>query len=255
MKRTNCFLSLAGLLLISLSLQAQTIKIPVLHSRVTDQTGILSSSETQALERILASHEDSTSTQIAVLIIPTLGGDDLFEFTQAVAEKNAIGTREHNNGVLLFVAMNDRKIRIHVGYGLEGALTDATSKQIIEDEILPRFRRQEYYDGILSGIQSIEAAVKGEYTAVQPKRKSIRNFAWPLIIVLGIIFSIISRFARAGGAMVHGRGYRRYSSGMGGFWWGGFGGGGGIGGGGFGGGGGWSGGGGSFGGGGASGSW
>ncbi len=236
----------------SLSLQAQNIEIPVLRSRVTDRSGTLSSSEVQSLEQILASHEDSTSTQIAVLIIPTLGGEDLFEYTQTVAEKNKIGTKEHNNGVLLFIAINDRKIRIHVGYGLEGALTDATSKQIIEDEILPRFRRQEYYDGILAGTQAIEEAVKGEYTAVQPKRKLIRNFAWPLIIALIIIFSIISRVARAGGAMVHGRGYRRYSSGLGGFWWGG---GGGFGGGGFGGGGGWSGGGVSFGGGGASGSW
>ncbi len=260
MKKFLVPLLILCLLLISACRKAEDLNIPVLHSRVTDLTGTLSSSEQQSLEQILAANEDSTTTQIAVLLIPSLNGEDLFEYTQAVAEKNKIGTKEHNNGVLLLVAMSEHKVRIHVGYGLEGALPDATTKSIIENEILPRFKDGKYYSGILSGTRAIEEAVKGEYKAGEhkavdkPQRRSIRNYGWPIIVGIIILFSIISRMARATGAMVHGRGYRRYSSGFGGFWWGGFGGGG-FGGGGFGGGGGWSGGGGSFGGGGASGSW
>ncbi len=249
-KFVTCLVVCLGL--ISLHLQAQNLKIPVLHSRVTDLSGTLSSSEQQSLERLLAAYEDSTTTQIAVLLIPTLNGEDLFEYTQTVAEKNKIGTKEHNNGILLLVVMNDHKIRIHVGYGLEGALPDATSKLIIENEILPQFRDGQYYDGILSGTRAIKEAIGGEYRVEKTRHRSSRNFGWPIIVTIIILFSIISRMARGAGAMVHGRGYRRYSSGWGGLWWGGFGGGG-FGSGGFGGG--WSGGGGSFGGGGASGSW
>ena len=255
MRRTHWCLCLIFSLMIPFFLQAQKNEIPALRSRVTDLTGTLSTSESQTLEQLLASHEDSTSTQIAVLLIQTLGGGDLFDYAQSVAERNHIGTKEHDNGVLLLVVIDNHKVRIHVGYGLEGALPDATTKQIIEYEILPLFREGEYYEGILAGTRAIEEAVKGEYTAAQPRRKSNRNFGWSFFLIVFIIIAILARLSRAAGAMINGKGYRRYSSGWGGFWWGGSGGGGfGGGGGGFGGGG-WSGGGGSFGGGGASGSW
>lgn len=231
--------------------RAQQPEVPLLHSRVTDFTGTLSDSERQSLEQMLSVNEDSTSNQIAVLLIPTLGAADLFDYSMAVVEKNKIGSKAHNNGVLLLFVMNDRRVIIQVGYGLEGALPDATTKSIIEDVITPRFRESEYYSGIVAGVTAIEQAIRGEYTA-SPKRKPFRSPGLSVIVVIIIIlFGIFSRIGRAAGAMVGGRGYRRYSSGPGGFWWGGFGGGGG----GLGGGGGWSGGGGSFGGGGASGSW
>ena len=142
--------------------RAQSPALPVLHSRVTDMTGTLSASEQQSIERLLAANEDSTSNQIAVLIIPTLDGGDLFDYAQGVAEKNTIGTKGHDNGVLLLIVLNDRRVRIQVGYGLEGALPDATSKSIIEDVITPRFRGGDYYGGIAAGVSAIIQATKGE---------------------------------------------------------------------------------------------
>jgi len=229
----------------------QEVEVPRLAQYATDQTGTLSPEQLAVLNARLRGFEDSTSTQIAVLMLPTLGGEPIEEFALRVAEENRIGKKGRDNGALLLVAKEDRDVRIEVGYGLEGVLTDALSGIIIRNEILPRFRRDDYFGGISGAVEAIILATAGEYTA-EPKEEKERSPIGiiPLIFIIMIFFSIFRGiFGRRG----VGKG-RRYSG-----WWippigGGFGGRGGFGGGGFGGGG-FSGGGGSFGGGGASGSW
>ena len=196
------------------------------------------------LEARLAAFEDSTSTQIAVLTIPTLGGNSIEEYSIEVFEKNAIGQKSKDNGVLVLIARDERRLRIEVGYGLEGVLTDALSTQVIERAIMPAFREGRYAQGLVAGVDAIMAITAGEYTA-EEKGPEVRN-VFPLVFVL---LFLLLRFLLGGGRR------RRQVAGAGwtfmGGWHssGGFGAGGGFGGGG------WGGGGGLGGGGGASGRW
>jgi|WetSurMetagenome_2_1015567.scaffolds.fasta_scaffold30253_3 uncharacterized protein len=229
---------------------------------ITDETGTLNSSEISTLSQKLKSFDNSTSTQIVLYMINSLEGESLEDVTNQIAEKNKIGRKGKDNGVLLFISKSDRKIRIEVGYGLEGSLTDAVSSQIIRNEIAPSFKSNNFYEGINKGVDAIISVTKGEYKA---DKKSSKNFdgvtclGMPIMILLvfGIIFfSIFMSIIRR----IFGFGRGIYSKGN---KWSNWGGGGGFFGGGssFGGSGsssgfsGFSGGGGSFGGGGASGSW
>lgn len=236
---------------------AQQTELPEFHQRVIDQTGTLSRDEVQTLESKLASFERETSNQVVVLMISSLQGESIEDYSLRVAEKNKFGKKERNNGVLLIIAKDDRKLRIEVGYGLEGALTDALSSQIIRHEITPQFRSGDYYAGITAGVDGIISATKGEYKGDEEDR-SARGKAISLfgklapVIILFLFFGFIR--AMSARHYIGRRGYSRSPWFWGGFGGGGFGGGG-FGGGGFGGGGGFSGGGGSFGGGGSSGSW
>lgn len=241
---------LAALLLVSLA-HAQEIAIPTLTRHMTDLSGTLSAQQVERLDAKLRAFEDSTSNQIVVLMISTLGSESLEDFSLRVAEANRIGVKGRDNGALLFIAKDDRRVRIEVGYGLEGALPDITSGQIIRNELGPHFRSGEYYEGINAAVDAMMAATKGEYKADKKKKKDSPLGMFPLLIVLLIIFMIIRNFFHRPPGLFG----RRRSYWGGGPFFGGFGGGG-FGGGGFGGGGGgFSGGGGSFGGGGASGSW
>lgn len=229
---------------------------------VNDYADVLTPSQEQQLELKLVAYDDSTSTQIAIVIIGSLEGDDLFDYSQRLAESWGIGGAANDNGVLLLAAMEDRKVRIHTGYGTEGALPDALSKRIIENEIVPAFKAGNYYAGFDNATNGMIQALAGEYqaSAKASKKRGIPVF---FIILFGfiIIMSIVGRSRRAS---QYGRTGSRHSDipwillmmgGMGGgsSRGGGFGGGSS---GGFGGGGGFGGfGGGGFGGGGASGSW
>ena len=221
---------------------------PTPNRLVNDYAKVLSASDVQRLEQKLVQYDEQTSTQIAVVIIQSLEGDDMFDYSQRLAETWGIGGAENDNGVLLIVSIDDRKLRIHTGYGTEGAIPDATAKQIIEDEIKPGFKAGDYYAGIDRGTDAMIAALKGEYTAAPKKRK--RGFPFGLIPVILIII-LASIFGRRRRYTGYGSSGRRY---YGTPWIGGFGGG--SSGGDFGGGGGFGGfGGGGFGGGGAGGSW
>ncbi len=215
---------------------------------VHDEANILSEQSKATLESILQAERDSTSNQIAILIIPSLNGEVLEEFSLRVAEKWQLGKKEKDNGVLLLISKDDRLVRIETGYGLEGVLTDALSSRIIRNEIAPRFRDGDYDGGVKAGVMSIIQAIKGEYVNDDPppqKRNSKRSPLATIFIIILIII-IVSRRRRGGGG-------GHWSSGRG--WIGPIGGGfGSSGGGGFGGGGSFGGGGG-FGGGGSSGSW
>lgn len=218
---------------------------------VHDEANILSASAKAELESILQAERDSTSNQIAVYIIKSLDGESLEEFSLRVAEKWQIGQKSKDNGALLLIAMNEHLMRIEVGYGLEGTLTDAMSSRINRNEIVPRFQVGNYDEGVKAGVLAIMQAIKGEYKNDNPqpvRRKSKRSSPlFTLLIIIAIIIAIGRRRGGGGG----GGGY--WSSGGG---WiiggGGFGGGGGSWGGG---GGGDFGGGGGFGGGGSSDSW
>ncbi|MBM4165864.1 MAG: hypothetical protein FJ218_02925 [Ignavibacteria bacterium] len=227
---------------------AQKIDVPKLERYVTDQTNTLLSSETQRLEQALISFEEQTSNQITVLIIPTLGEESLEDYSIRVAEKNLIGQKKRDNGILFLIVKDDRKIRIEVGYGLEGVLTDALTSEIIRNIIAPNFRDGNYSIGIFYAVDAIMQATKGEYIGAGKKHRS-RNGGNDsvLIYIIAIIafFLFNGIFRKRRGFIGSSRGWN--SSGM---FLGGFGGGSG-----FGGFGGFSGGGGSFGGGGASGSW
>ena len=186
-----------------------------------------------------------------MLIVPSLEGESIEDYSLRVCEKNKLGKKGRDNGVLLLIAKADRKLRIEVGYGLEGVLPDATSSKIIRLDIVPHFREGEYYDGVRAGVEAIMLATKGEYKG--DGRRKGPNVVFPGVVAFFVITILIS-ILRRGRRMSIGR--RGFGAGpwIGGGFGGGFGGGGGSG---FssGGGGGFSGGGGSFGGGGASGSW
>ncbi|NUN10383.1 MAG: TPM domain-containing protein [Ignavibacteriaceae bacterium] len=213
-------------------------QVPKLKLWATDLTGTLSSSELDYLNSRLKTFQDSTSNQLVFLMIPSLEGDALEDYTYRVAKENLVGDKDRDNGVLLFVSKEERKIRIEVGYGLEGALPDATSSYIIRKEIVPLFKTDNYFQGIVSGLDAIMKATAGEYKAMEKKKKGSSGLGKFVPILLMIIFGFLSRRRRR--SVFFGGGPR-----IGGFP-------GGFGGGGFGG---FSGGGGSFGGGGASGSW
>lgn len=231
------------------------LSVPVLKRYVTDFTNTLTPSQLNDLEFRLKTYEDTTSNQIVVLIISSLEGEDLFDFSHQVAEKNKIGQKGKDNGILILVVKNERKIRIEVGYGLEGVVPDAIASSIIRNIIVPYFKAGNYYEGLLKGIETLQDAIAGTYQAEKEKYK-FDGLIIPivLIIFIYILISIISgiRGSSKGGWVYYDGGWHSYSKRR--SMWGGFGGFGGFGGGGFGGGG-FSGGGGSFGGGGASGSW
>ena len=139
---------LAGLFSIS-NLSAQNILAkPNPPQLVNDVAGILSPAEKEALERKLVSIDDSSSNQIAVVILPTLDGYPIEDYATKLFRDWGIGNKKTNNGILLLLAINDRKVRIEVGYGLEGAVPDITANSIIDNDIKPAFRARAYYDGI-----------------------------------------------------------------------------------------------------------
>ncbi len=236
-----------------LILNAQ-IEYPVLKNYANDFTNTLSESELFSLNSKLKRFDDSTSNQIVFLMISSLDGNSLEDFTYQTATKNQIGSKKNNNGVLFFVSKNDRKMRIEVGYGLEAVLPDALTSSIQRNEVRPYFKEGNYYAGINAGINALIKASRGEYKA-DKKGTDSKEHGFPFIFIIMLIIFLSSLFKKGGKGgggggllpllILSSMGSGRSRSGWGGG--GGFGGSGGFGG--------FSGGGGSFGGGGSSGSW
>ena len=222
---------------------------------VNDLTKTLTPAQVEALEKKLVAYDDSTSNQIAVVIVPSLKGYSISEYSLTIGRAWGVGGKQFNNGIVLLVAMEERKARIEIGYGLEGTLADITAKSIIENSITPNFKEGNYYRGLDLGTDKIIEAIAGEYKAPanygNRKSKGIGFGSIIGLIVLLVIFGAMSGGGRGSGGTMSGAGWIIGSllsgSGRGGGGWSGGGGGGGGGFGGFGGG--------SFGGGGASGSW
>jgi len=223
---------------------------------VNDFTGTLTADQAAALEKKLVAFDDSTSTQIAVVIIPSLNGNEIADFNVKLFRAWGIGNKKTNNGAVLLIAKDDHRLNITTGYGLEGALPDITCKQIIDDIIVPKFKGDDYYHGIDEGTTAIMQAVKGEFTAPEGYNNkgtgSAGKIFKAIFFIILIIIILASKGGGGGGSFMSRRGFAAWtignmlsSGGSGGGWGGGGGGGGGFGG--FGGG--------SSGGGGASGSW
>ena len=164
--------------------------------RVHDDAHILQQSTIDQLEKRLKSYEDSTSNQIAILIVQSLDGSPIEEYSIRVAEKWKLGQKGKDNGVLLILAVDYHKIRIEVGQGLEGVLTDALSSRIIRNEIAPALRRGDYDDGVIAGIHGIIKAIGGEYSAEETSSDDITGIVIAIIVGLFFVIILIVAFVR-----------------------------------------------------------
>lgn len=170
---------------------AAALDVPPLKGRVNDYGGILSTATISQLDLILEELETNDSTQLVILTIPSLKGDNLERFSLNVAEKWGIGQKGKDNGALLVISRDDRKLRIEVGHGLEGTLTDLISGQIIRKTIVPRFRQGSFNQGVIDGVGAIIAVVKGEFQADTDltSDKSNKNFDLGGLITMAIFIS------------------------------------------------------------------
>ena len=266
MKKTS-FIFLLLLAPFVTMLKAQNVSIdniigtpPSPPKLVNDYANILTPDQKSALENKLVEFDKTTSTQITVVIVPSLEGKDIADAATELGRKWGVGGQKNNNGVVLMVSYGDRKLNISPGYGLEKVLPDITCQQIIDGFIKPNFKGQDYYRGLDEGTDAIIQAAKGEFKAPAGYYKSkglSPGKVFMAIIIVIILISLISRGGGGGGGFMSRRGYRGFNGPtIFPFPIGGGGGGGWVGGGSSGGGGGFGGfGGGSFGGGGASGDW
>jgi uncharacterized protein len=200
-------LSIALVLLLFHCLGAMAIDVPKLRDRVNDLAGVLTPDQISGLDSKLQSFETTDSTQIAVLIIPSLEGDSLEDYSIRVAEAWKIGKKGRDNGAILLVSTGDRAVRIEVGYGLEGKLTDLRTGQIIRNEIIPRFRQGDYYAGIDAGVTAVIETVRGLYQGSpgeEPRRsrRSSGKLSNLIIVLLFPLFWILSATGKWGGGIL-----------------------------------------------------
>ena len=207
------FLLLAGLA------AAQTVPPrPNPPRLVNDLANMLSADEVARLERKLVAYNDSTSSQIAIVTVPSVGDYDIFDYAQKLYESWGIGQKANNNGILLLIAEQEHKARIHTGYGLEGAIPDALAKRIISNTIVPAFKQERYYQGLDRATDQLIALAKGEYKAdqtTQTRRNSDDGSGsgisfWVIIAVLVLFIILRNR----GGGSSGGRRNRGFGGGM-----------------------------------------
>jgi len=172
--------------------QAHALDVPKLQGHVNDYARLFSSGAVQEVERLLSDFEERESTQIVVLTIPSLAGESLEEYSIKVAEVWRIGQKGLDNGAILLIAAKERKLRIEVGRGLEGKLTDLISGQIIRDEMTPKFRSGDFDGGLKAGVFSMMSAVKGEFQAQKKDLRHARRGAPPIFALLLFLFVVIA---------------------------------------------------------------
>jgi uncharacterized protein len=186
------------------------VPVPPLGGRVTDQTATLTDGQKSALEETLRSFEARKGSQVAVLIVPSTAPESIEQYALRVAEQWKPGRKNVDDGALLVVAKDDRTLRIEVGYGLEGALTDAACKRIISEIIVPRFRQGDFYGGITAGVERILRVIDGEPLPKQEERRpgGTRGIGaiLPVVMILalvvgGVLHTVLGRFP---GALVTG---------------------------------------------------
>jgi uncharacterized protein len=207
-------------LLISFCASAQIDKVvpnrPNPPKLVNDFTNTLTNEQKIALENKLVAYDDSTSNQIAVVLVNTTGDYSIEEVGLEILRRWGVGNKEHNNGIVLLIAVEDRKLRIETGYGLEGAVPDITAKSIIEDIITPSFKAGNYYRGIDQGIDAIIKAAAGEYQAPEnyhaKKTKGISGL-WIAIVIIIILMSI-GKKGGGGGTYVSRGGWGGFTGGF-----------------------------------------
>lgn len=170
------------------------LDVPPLTGRIVDRAGLLPPDLTASLSAELAAHEQRTGNQIALLTLPSLEGEPLEEFSHRVATAWKLGQRDIDNGVLVLVVPNDRRVRIEVGYGLEGTLTDAAASRIIRHEMIPRFRAGDFPGGIAAGLRAIMGTIEGTYTAPEKPERRVRaegGGTWELFLIAVLIGAFI----------------------------------------------------------------
>lgn len=198
------------ILLLFLAGTAYSLDVPPLRSHVNDYAGMLSPSAVQQLERSLTEFERQDSTQIVVLTVPSLAGENIEAYSIAVAEAWRVGQKRVDNGVILLVAKQERKIRIEVGRGLEGKLTDLVAGRIIRNDIAPKFKAGDIDGGVAAGVSAIIAVTKGEYQSSTRDLRHAKKSASPVFslalfalvacIFLGAISRLLGGVAGAVGA-------------------------------------------------------
>jgi len=212
-------LTLLVVLFFSVCVSAQIEKVipsrPSPQRLVNDYTKTLTAEQVQALESKLVAYDDNTSSQVVVVIMNTTGNYTVEEAALGIIRNWGVGSKDKNNGIVLLVAKDDHKIRIEVGYGLEGAITDVTSKSIIDNDLTPNFKEGNFYRGLDQATDNIIKAAAGEYKApsgYHSKKKGIglSTIIFLLIIIFGILGSI---GGRGGGGMMSRRGYGGFGAG------------------------------------------
>ncbi len=214
-----------------LSLSQAEVNFPPLSGRVVDQAGLLDAATEARLSQQLAAHEQASSEQVVVVTVSNLQGLPIEDFGYQLGRHWGIGQKGKDNGVLLLVARDERKVRIEVGYGLEGTLTDAQSSLIIQQQLLPAFKRGAYAEGISAGVSAILQVLGGQplqAAAPAPQSGGLGTFFFLLMMVIIVVLmlgrlDLVIPFLLSGG----GSGRGGYGGGGGGFGGGGFGGGGG----------------------------
>ncbi|HTP41391.1 MAG TPA: TPM domain-containing protein [Nitrospiria bacterium] len=177
--------------------------VPKPSGYVTDDAGLLTPQQIASLNQSLSDYEQRTSNQLVVLTVKSLDGQDIESYSIAVAEAWKPGRKGRDNGAILLVAPNERKVRIEVGYGLEGVLTDAKSAEIIRTILAPHFRAGDYYGGIVAAVAAMEAAIGGEFTAEREKPAPAVSF-YPVLLLLLVVAGLIGQIHWTAGAATGG---------------------------------------------------
>jgi uncharacterized protein len=201
-----------GALALIASIARADVAVPQLTARVIDQTGTLSPDQVATLEQTLQDFEQNKGSQIAVLIVPTTAPETIEQFGIRVADQWKLGRKGIDDGAILIIAKQDRAVRIEVGYGLEGALNDATSERIVSEIVVPRFQQGDYYGGIAAGVNRMIGVVNGEpLPAPQASSRSTGSGAQlrgllPILFIIALVGGGILRAAlgRFPGAVVTG---------------------------------------------------
>lgn len=195
------FLLIAFALSVSTFALGQQKAIPPHNGQwVHDEAHVLSANDVAQLEYVLKHERDSTSNQIAVLIVNSMEGDDIDSYANRVFNEWKLGNEKKDNGVLFLIAIQDKRMRIEVGAGLEGVLTDAQSSRINRNQVAPFFRQGDYAGGVKAAVVAIIQTIKGEYTNDEPiKRRSKKPTSWVSLIVILIFIILASRRGGRGG--------------------------------------------------------
>jgi uncharacterized protein len=202
---------LAAALLFPPAYTAAEIAVPPLTARVTDLTATLTSDQRAALEQKLAALEARKGSQVAVLLVPTTQPETVEQYAIRVFDQWKLGRKGTDDGVLLLVAKNDRKLRIEVGYGLEGAIPDAIARRVVDEDIVPLFKQGNFYGGISAGTDRVSKLIEGE-SMPPPRRTAAPGSGWNtetlfigfiiLAMASQLLHSLLGRFLGAGVAGV-----------------------------------------------------
>lgn len=188
------------LLIITIAVQGQDIPArPNPPRLVNDYAKVLSADQLEALERKLVAYDDSTSTQVVVITVPSVQGASIEDYALKILRDWGVGNKKTNNGVVLVAAIQDRKITIQTGYGMEGSITDLLAKTIIDREIVPNFRAQNYYRGFDEATDAIILAAAGKYKAPDDYNNRKKPGGLPVLVLIFIFIIIIVVLSRMGG--------------------------------------------------------